>query len=62
MKKLKSTIAATVAIGAMCALTGCGSTPGDAEVREALKNAVMSQSGKLSQKAQHDLESALAKV
>lgn len=62
MKKIKSTTAMSIAIAAMCALAGCSSTPGDSEVREALKSEVLAQSGKLSQKAQDDLDAALAKV
>jgi len=62
MKKIKSAIAVSIAIASMCALAGCSSTPGDSEVREALKNDVLSQNDKLSQKDQDDLAADLAKV
>lgn len=39
-KTLKTIIEAAVAIGAMCTLASCGQTPGDAEVREAVKGRV----------------------
>jgi len=62
MKKIKSAIAVLIAVGSMCALAGCSSTPGDSEVREALKNSILSQSGKLSQKDQADFAAFLATV
>ena len=67
MKKSKSIIVAAAAI-AVCLLTGCGGTPGDAEVREAVKGrlvsmwALMNENKAMGPKATQEMDEALAKV
>ena len=68
MKKFHSIILAAVAIAAVCGLAGCGGTPGDTEVREAVKGrlvsmwAMMNDNKPMGPKPLQEMEEALAKL
>lgn len=68
MKMFKSIVAVIAAVAAFSSLAGCGSTPGDSEVRAALKGRIVSSyltmfPGKqLTAKDTQELDDALGKV